>query len=404
MPLLALWKSSPGAINEFTVDQVVAAAGDGNLKDDSICAREFQSYLAQIPSEKLGQYINQCLSSPLPKGGLILQDLVNELGRRLDYKVTNGRYQGTPNSIGYDGIWASPEGPAIIIEVKTTDAYRISLDTIVTYRHKLLDAGTVKSTSSILLVVGRQDTGELEAQVRGSRHAWDIRLIRAEALINLVKLKENSDDIETGKKIRSVLMPVEYTRLDRLVDVMFSAATDIEPIIPESEAEVPALASIPPISGHHGGEEWELTDSALLHQKREQIIEAVSKKFGSPLVKKSRALFWTADHTKRIACTLSKRYAKRPSQPYWYAYHPQWDEFLVEGSEGYLVLGAMDLPVAFMLPRQQIHTILDGLHTTDGRRGIYWHIHISEESSGQYGIYVPKKSKNTPISQYILAI
>jgi len=35
----------------------------------------------------------------------------------------------------------------------------------------------------VLIVVGRQDTGELEAQIRGSRHAWDIRLISAEALL-----------------------------------------------------------------------------------------------------------------------------------------------------------------------------------------------------------------------------
>ncbi|MGL4960901.1 MAG: hypothetical protein ACRC67_06690 [Inquilinus sp.] len=405
MPLLAIWNSSPEAINEFSIDQVVAAAGDGNLKDGSTCAEEFRSYLAQIPSEKLGLYVDRCLSSPpLPKGGIILQDLVNELGRRLDYKVTNGRYQGTPNTIGFDGIWVSPEGQTIIIEVKTTDAYRISLDTIVTYRQKLLDSGTVTGESSILLVVGREDTGELEAQVRGSRHAWDIRLISAEALINLVKLKENSDDIETGKKIRSVLTPVEYTRLDRLVDVMFTAATDVEPNIPESDAELPALDSISQTSGHQENGGWELTDSALLHQKREQIIDAVSKKFGSALIKKSRALFWTPDHTKRIVCTLSKRYAKRPTLPYWYAYHPQWDEFLVGGSEGYLVLGGMDLGVAFMIPRKEIHALLDGLHTTDGKHGTYWHIHISEEKAGHYGIYIPKKSKHAAVSQYIIGI
>jgi hypothetical protein len=121
-----------------------------------------------------------------------------------------------------------PEGHTIVLEVKTTDAYRISLDTIVGYRQKLLSSEMVKGDPSILVVVGRQGTGELEAQVRGSRHAWDIRLISAEAHITLVKLKGNSDELETGGKIRSVLMPVEYTRLDRLVDVMFTAATDID--------------------------------------------------------------------------------------------------------------------------------------------------------------------------------
>ena len=35
----------------------------------------------------------------------IFQDIVNELGRRLDFEVTNGRYRGTVNITGYDGIF-----------------------------------------------------------------------------------------------------------------------------------------------------------------------------------------------------------------------------------------------------------------------------------------------------------
>ena len=111
----------------------------------------------------------------------------NELGRRLDYQVENGKYQGTTNAIGFDGIWVSPEAHSIVVEVKTTDAYRVSLDTIAVYRDKLRSSGRIGNSSSILIIVGRDDTGELEAQVRGSRHAWDIRLISTEALLKLVE-------------------------------------------------------------------------------------------------------------------------------------------------------------------------------------------------------------------------
>jgi len=65
------------------------------------------------------------LSNAFPKGGQVLQDLVNELGRRLEYDVTNGRYQGTTNAVGFDGIWRDPSGHGLVIEVKTTDAYRL---------------------------------------------------------------------------------------------------------------------------------------------------------------------------------------------------------------------------------------------------------------------------------------
>ena len=116
----------------------------------------------------------------------------------------------------------------IVVEVKATDAYRISLDTIAAYGDKLIANSEVFSPSSILIVVGREDTGELEAQVRGSRHAWDIRLISADALIKVVQLKEDTDAPDTGRKIRSLLAPMEYTRLDQMIDVMFTTAKDVE--------------------------------------------------------------------------------------------------------------------------------------------------------------------------------
>jgi hypothetical protein len=228
MPLISLWSSNRTAIEEFSVEQVVRAAGDGNLRDGFLCSQELRAYLSEITSAKLGEYIEHCLSKHFNKGGMVLQDLVNELGRRLDYKVTNGRYQGTSNTIGYDGIWNSPEGHMIVGEVKTTDAYRISLDTIAAYRDRLSVNGEIFSPSSILIIVGREDTGELEAQVRGSRHAWDIRLISADALIKLVQLKEDADAPDTGRKIRSLLAPMEYTRLDQMIDVMFTTAKDVE--------------------------------------------------------------------------------------------------------------------------------------------------------------------------------
>jgi hypothetical protein len=43
MPLLALWASNPTAIGQFTVEQIVAAAGSGDLRDSSDCAQELRS-------------------------------------------------------------------------------------------------------------------------------------------------------------------------------------------------------------------------------------------------------------------------------------------------------------------------------------------------------------------------
>lgn len=300
MPLIALWSSNRTAIDEFSIEQVVAAAGDGNLRDGSVCSQELRTYFSEITSSKLAKYIEHCLSQHFSKSGMVLQDLVNELGRRLDYKVANGRYQGTSNAIGYDGLWTSPEGRTIIVEVKTTDAYRISLQTIATYRDRASANGEVNLPSSILIVVGREDTGELEAQVHGSRHAWDIRLISADALIKLVQLKEDADAPDTGRKIRSLLAPMEYTRLDEMIDIMFTTAKDVETAaVVETVTEAEEFGGLAPSNttadlSTETTKAWEFTDAALLQEKRNLIIDALSRYEKVNLIKRTRALYWDA--------------------------------------------------------------------------------------------------------------
>ena len=295
-----------------------------------------------------------------------------------------------------------------MLEVKTTDAYRISLDTIARYRSKLAGSNEIGPSSSILIVVGREDTGELEAQVRGSRHAWDIRLISADALMKLVQIKENAEGVETGLKIRSLLAPMEYTRLDKMIDVMFTAAKDVEAAANATDAELEAETDGEQQS-HDEKEQatraWQFTEPGMLQEKREQIVSAVGRRVGTTLIKKSRALFWDTMHERRLACYLSKRYPRKGAPPYWYAYHPQWHEFLKEGGEGFLALGCMDLDFAFAIPVVNFEPILGALNTTTKEDGkAYWHIHVVEQSPDRYSLLMPKRSTGLDLNTYRIAI
>jgi hypothetical protein len=293
MALLDLWKASNEAVAKLKIEQVVGTAGDGNLSDGSVCSIELRQYFQLLPLQSLADYAERCLTHSFTSSGLVLQDLMNEVGRRLDYAVTNGRYRGVAGQVGYDGIWKSPEGESIVIEVKTTDAYTIKLDTVAAYRDALIGQGLVTAKSSILIVVGRNDTGELEAQVRGSRHAWDIRIISVDALLKLARLKQETDDPETAEKIRALFVPVDYTRLDGIIDLMFTAAADIssagEMELDAQEPEVPASDADVEVS----------RDTAAINGKREEVLKMMSAKVGAPLLKKSRATYWDATRTKR---------------------------------------------------------------------------------------------------------
>jgi hypothetical protein len=393
MPLISLWMSNPTAVTSLSIEQIVATAGDGKLRDESTCSGELRQFLAQVGSEQLAAYARHCLTDSFSKSGLVLQDVVNELGRRLDYKVSNGRYQGVTGGIGFDGIWRRPDGADLVVEVKTTDAYRIPLNTIAAYRDKLRDAGEIGRDASVLIVVGREDTGELEAQVRGSRHAWDFRLISVDALLKLVELKESTEAGLTGAKLRSVLAPVEYTRLDGLVDLMFTAAKDVEAAIETENPEASEASS------------WEFTDPMVLQTRRDAILESLGARDGKKLIKHSRALYWDADHTYRAVCTLSKRYTKKGQTPYWYAYHPTWNEFLAGGATGTMVLGCVDLDVAFGIPVSAIRKLLGEFNTSTKKDGAqYWHLKIVELKPGKYALHLPRSGTSFPLQQFAFKV
>ena len=180
---------------------------------------------------------------------------------------------------------------------------------------------------------------------------------------------------------------MEYTRLDQIIDVMFTTATDLDIVINADDealtksAEAQDQHSAIDVKTRERKEEgfakgtWEFTDSRLLEQKREDILQAAGKKIGEVFIKKSRALYWGSSHENRVACSISKRYTKPGSYRYWYAFHPQWDEFLREGKTGYFILGCMDQSFAFCIPWQILNPLLAFLNTTTTERSTYWHIH-----------------------------
>jgi len=383
MPLIALWKSDPVTVAQFTIEQIVSFAGNGKLSDSSVCSDELREYLSGANTKTLAKCAEYCLSEKFEKSGQILQDIVKESGRRLDYEVSNGLYAGKKNAVGNDGLWISPEKHSVVVEVKTTDAYRIPLDTIAKYRSELEASKVIEGRSSILIVVGREDTGELEAQVRGSRHAWDIRLISVEALIKLVLIKENSEEVETGKKIRGVLVPIEYTRVDGLVEVVFAAASDAQEQVSQLvESEVGSLGVLRSFSGYS-------TDSTVIQSIRESIVVALNSKFKVALVTKSRAMHWTSDQNFRIALAVSKKYDS--GNDYWYAFHPRWLSFLSEGVTGIFVLGCTNLDRVFGIPVTELSKVLPKLNVTerpDG--GTYWHVKLDLNDLDQMVLNVPK--------------
>jgi hypothetical protein len=150
MALLDLWNNSPEQLKDKQVQQLIAFSGSGKLLDSSDCSQEFRAFLASVPSKNLAIYADNCLSHSFPDSGFALQDVVNEVGVRLGAEVDRGRYRGTANQVGFDGLWKFPNGHSIIVEVKTTDAYRIDLNVIAGYRKELIQTNKITESNYTL--------------------------------------------------------------------------------------------------------------------------------------------------------------------------------------------------------------------------------------------------------------
>ncbi len=303
--------------------------------------------------------------------GLALQDVVNQIGKRLGYSVTNGRYRGVVGDIGFDGVWHSSDGHGIIVEVKTTDAYRIDLNVLAEYRRSLIEQQAISSNApSILIVVGRQDTGDLEAQIRGSRYAWDIRLISVDALLRLMRLKEELEDPQIVRKIGEILIPREYTKVDGIIDIVFTTAEDVR-----QDDEV---------------EELSTTDTKV--SKREPkftpvnfhgaCVERVQKHLGRTFIKQSRVTYATADSSTVLICSVSKKHDKRSEAYYWFAFHPHQQDTLAAAKDAYIAFGCGSEEQIILIPFAQFAPWLEGMNTTQQEDRFYWHVQIVQDNSG----------------------
>ena len=141
------------------------------------------------------------------------------------------------------------------------------------------------------------------------------------------------------------------------------------------------------------------TPGDVIGRIREQIVSALSSKY-SPFVKKSRALYWTADKSARAAITISKEYARGN---FWYAYHPDWDEFLSEGSASLFVLGCVGRKEAFAIPFEWIHARTKLLNVTEREGGNHFHIHLYPDTTGELFLRL-SDGENERIRQFAISL
>lgn len=392
MSLINLWRATPETVLGMTLPTVVRMAidPDNSLKDGSAGSLDFRQFLTEIDSKRLSSYAIYCLENAFTDSGQVLQDIVNEIGRRLGFTAENGRYRGVRNDIGFDGIW-SANNQSLVVEVKTTDAYAINLDVIANYRDRLIETNRIPKDTPILIVIGRKDTSSLEAQVRGSRHAWSMRIVGIDALIKLleVNLSTSSDDVT--EKIHTILRPFEYTRIDQIVDVVFTTIEDKEQQI---EEEISPLE----LEGEQERRTQQRTPRAVIDAKKVESIDRLARRESAAIQKRRNSLYSDPSDDVHAVVVVSKRY---DDNGYWYAYHEEPQrKFLSQGKKGYLVLAMTDKDFSFAVPFEALEKVWEHLHQTvlDGGR-IYKHL-LTYEIDGKFLLRIRNVDTHLELDPY----
>lgn len=417
MSLLAIWQKSPREVRALSLEAVIAMAGRGGLIDGSDCSREFRAFLGRVDPKMLEDYVSECLEKAsrtksrngFEGSGLALQDVINEIGRRLGFAVDDGLYQGRTNAIGYDGIWRGG-GVELVVEMKTTEAYNIRLDTVERYRTRLIEEGRLSENSSVLFVVGRSETGSLEEQIRGSRYAWSMRVIGAAALVHLMDVTVKADDEAVAAQIRGLLTPVEYTRLDGIVDLVFRVREDVEEPVPDPVADGVSDLGLSAPSPQQESAASTANDETVRRQPsalpapgteafREAAADIVSLRLGRRLIRRRRSLFETAEGDMRVVVAVSKRYP-RNYQSYWYAFYDTQKAWLEEAGDAWVALAATDTGAVYLLPAAELVRHLGAMNETNREaHRAYWHIQIRLDVGG---FVLVLKDSEVPLSNYRL--
>jgi hypothetical protein len=234
-------------------------------------------------------------------------------------------------------------------------------------------------------VVGRKDTGDLEAQIRGSRHAWDMRLISVDALLRLMLLKQQVEDPAIIQKMYDLLIPREFTKLDEIVEIVFFTAEDIieEEPTDEDDTEETKTPKFTPVA---------------FHQK---CVDRIEKHLDITLVKQTRTQYTTADGSLALICAISKEYTKSGQTGYWFAFHPHQKDILENAESAYIAFGCGSEDLILLIPIQDFVQWLDGFNITQKEDRFYWHVHISYD--GERAMLICKAGYDSvDLTEYIL--
>jgi hypothetical protein len=185
-------------------------------------------------------------------------------------------------------------------------------------------------------------------------------------------VKEDIEDPQIQSRIHSVLRPREFTRLDEIVELLFSTAEDIKQ---EQAVEDDVLEQ-------DESDANDSTDTVDTKPKfvpvafHDACIRRIEKVLGTSLLKRSRATFSAPDQDLRLICAISREHIRGGTHSYWFAFHPHQARYLSGSDRSFVAFGCGSEHQLLLIKYTEFAPWLDGMNETTTRDRTYKHISI----------------------------
>jgi len=331
------------------------------LADGSEGSRAFREMLAGASWADLQGISQEALNAKGEQPAFALQDCVNVTGRRLDFEVQFGRYKGTRDEIGFDGLWKSQTGRHFVVEVKKTGAYSIDPEKVVSYVDKLAAEGKVGQSAIGLYVIGVADSKILENTVRGAGYADRLRVLTVAGLIRLADLYERTG--LSHDQIVSLLSPFDSVRVDDILKI-------IEEVLEKKEAEEE--------DDDVERKPYAPTSSKVIENAYVAVEKAFQKELGKPIqVVSGKLREWDGG---RAVFFFSKDYG---GGRFWFAIHPSQVQYLRAAPSAFAVFVCGSEADTIVWPFHDLEGRLPSLNVTEDEHRKFWHVHIFTRQEGK---------------------
>ncbi len=396
MNLVERLEQNPGYILSHSLRELLSLASEcAEGGDKPLTSEQFQSYLANqlITPSKLYEYVDSSLTGHISCAGYVVRDIANELGSRLGFAVDRGTGSLPSAAPSYDGVWFHRDSMAIAVDLCIGPRKPNDIRNLLELHKESVSKRKAGKPMSMLFVVGRDNTSQLENIVRNLDCAKYVRVVSLDKLATMLLLFEASPSNRYGDRLRALLEPEDYVRIDSIIDLA-AEAPGFEKLKQSREniTEVRKKDSraAPDTSSNHNGDDVLKGSNASI---RAGVILAFNNKHSAQLVKgRGSQTFYSADRYGHGVCVLISRLGQgsNSGDVYWFGYSYKQNELLKNRKKGYLAFACAGKRNAgvYVIPHQVFarHMHLINQAMLHGRPR--WHIHL-QSLHGQMYLKLP---------------